>query len=76
MEAYILAIGTAIPSTVMYAISNASFLLVLTKKPMIGKLQRMKNIEFSCLRRGNYYDSSKNKTYSSIGKATKASERR
>ena len=40
-EAYMLAIGTAIPFTVVYALSNVIFLLVLTK-PIMEKLQRMK----------------------------------
>ena len=41
LEAYILAIGTAIPFTIIYAISNVIFLLLLTR-PIMEKLQRMK----------------------------------
>lgn len=41
MEAYVLAIGTALPFTIVYAVSNVIFLLLLTR-PIIGKLQRMK----------------------------------
>lgn len=41
LEAYILAIGTAIPFTIVYAISNVIFLLLLTR-PIMEKLQRMK----------------------------------
>ena len=40
-EAYLLAIGTAVPFTIVYAVSNVIFLLVLTK-PIMEKLHRMK----------------------------------
>jgi len=41
MEAYMLAISTALPFTIIYAISNVIFLLLLTK-PILEKLNRMK----------------------------------
>ena len=40
-EAYMLAIGTAIPFTIVYALSNVIFLLFLTR-PIMEKLHRMK----------------------------------
>lgn len=41
LEAYLLALTTALPFTVMYAISNVIFLLILTK-PIGEKLKRIK----------------------------------
>lgn len=41
LEAYKLAIATALPYTIIYAISNVIFLLLLTK-PIMEKLNRMK----------------------------------
>lgn len=41
VEAYVVAIGTAIPFTIMYALSNIIFLLFLTK-PFIEKINRVK----------------------------------
>lgn len=40
-EAYIIALGTAVPFTIVYCVSNVIFLLLLTK-PISEKLQRVK----------------------------------
>ena len=40
-EAYIIALGTAVPFTIVYCVSNVIFLLLLTK-PITEKLQRVK----------------------------------
>lgn len=55
MEAYMLAISTAIPFTIIYAISNVIFLLLLTK-PILEKLNRMKKKYGIFITKGDHYD--------------------
>lgn len=55
LEAYLLAISTALPFTIIYAISNVIFLLLLTK-PILEKLNRMKKKYGIFITKGDHYD--------------------